>query len=180
MVSPRGVGWVNKRNCQGWVAPHPPPVHTHARARHSRAHAGTPPRRASHAGLDSNHTQTRRGHTPTVLVAPSAQRVPIGAAAHNHELVDWPRRASAPPNASNASGLQQRTCGRVGGEGRGGGGSSCELMLVVVAFLNWFFVVGCFFLSLPFVLDGLCVRFLWCSLLLFVIGFSFWVFAICV
>ena len=60
-----------------------------------------------------------------------------------------------------------------GGRERGGG-SSCELMLVVVAFLNWFFVVGCFFLSLPFVLDGLCVRFLWCSLLLFVLGFSFW------
>ena len=56
----------------------------------------------------------------------------------------------------------------------GGLGSSCFMMLAVVALLSWFFVVSCLFLSLSCVLDVLCVRFLWCSLLLFVLGFSFW------
>jgi hypothetical protein len=61
----------------------------------------------------------------------------------------------------------------VGGWG-GGWGSSCFMMLAVVAFWSWFFVVCCLFLSLSFVLDVLRGRFLWCSLLLFVLGFSFW------
>ena len=47
------------------------------------------------------------------------------------------------------------------------------MMLAVVAFLSWFFVVCCLFLSLSFVLDVLRGSFLWCSLFLLVRGFSF-------